>query len=262
MKRSPTDTASARRGVSESVRPTWGGCLCRSNGTGGRGRCAGSSRHPSSRDQVVAAGEVAVPDDGAGQRREDEFRPGRARRRSSRFRKRRSISSATPVHGPWLSASPQARRATPRPSRPSWLPSAFREAAPDDRGAAPMPSSRTARTHPARSEVTSANAESALSSPRPPTGSATGCGEAARAVDRRLSTRSRTSSATRWSDASIASSSGAAWPCGPTSSPSPTRPRSSLPRSSSGHGDSPLSERPPNVHPRAKSPCQRCAPRA
>ncbi|MFC9817670.1 hypothetical protein ACFVJM_37120 [Streptomyces virginiae] len=30
-----------------------------------------------------------------------------------------------------------------------------------------MPSSRTARTHPARSEVTSANAESALSPPQP-----------------------------------------------------------------------------------------------
>ncbi len=122
-----------------------------------------------------------------------------------------------------------------RPSKPSWPQSVFRGADREDREPDPMPSWRTARTHPARSGTTSADAESALSSPSPPTKSATVYGEAVQAADRPLSTRRRTSSATRSNGASTGSSSGAAWPCERTSLPSPTMPHSTSPPSSSGH---------------------------
>ncbi len=70
---------------------------------------------------------------------------------------RRHTSPATAMHAPWHRAPPQARRATPRPWRASWPAPVFREAAREDRPRSrpPMPSGRTARTHLARSEVTS-----------------------------------------------------------------------------------------------------------
>ncbi|MDF9801478.1 hypothetical protein M2436_000025 [Streptomyces sp. HB372] len=158
------------------------------------------------------------------------------------------------MHGPWPSASPQGRQATPRPSRPSWPPSVFRAADPGGPGPGLMPSLRTARTRPARSEITSANAVSALSSPSRLTRSATVCGEAVPAADRRPSMPKRTSSATRSSDALTGSSSGAVWPCERTSSPLPTRPHSTLPRSSSGSAVKRPSGRNRNARPQAKSP--------
>lgn len=51
-----------------------------------------------------------------------------------------------------------------------------------------MPSWRTVRIHPARSAITSGDAESAPSSPSRPTRSATVCGEAATEADHRPST--------------------------------------------------------------------------
>ncbi|MFE2231709.1 transposase [Streptomyces sp. NPDC059442] len=41
------------------------------------------------------------------------------------------------MRAPWPSTSPQARRATPQPSRASWPASVFREAVPEDRGPEP-----------------------------------------------------------------------------------------------------------------------------
>lgn len=88
-------------------------------------------------------------------------------------------------------------------------------------------SSRAIRNHLRR-------AESALSSPSPPTRSATGCGEAATEAVHRPSTPRRTSSATLSNAESTGSGSGAAWRFEQTSSPSPTRPHSTSPPSSSG----------------------------
>jgi transposase len=65
-----------------------------------------------------------------------------------------------------------------------------------------------------------------------PTRSATVCGEAAPEADRPPSMPRRTSSATQSNAASAGSSDGAAWPCERASSPSPTRPHSTLPPSS------------------------------
>lgn len=82
-------------------------------------------------------------------------------------RARRFTSPTAAGRGPWTSASPQARQAMHRPSRPSWPPSVFREAALEGRGPDPMSSWRTARIPPARSGITCGDAGSALPSPQP-----------------------------------------------------------------------------------------------
>jgi hypothetical protein len=187
----------------------------------------------------------------------------RRRRRVPLGRPRPRRGPAVARRSPWPSASPPARRATHRLSRLSWQRFMFREVGREGRGPGRRPFWRITRIHPALSGGISAGVGSALSSPSRPTRSVIVCGEAAPEVAHRLSTPGRTSSATRSSDASTGSSSGAAWPCERINRhrlPGRTPPRRH-PHLGPAVGRR-LSDRPPSARPQARIPCLRCAPRA
>lgn len=116
------------------------------------------------------------------------------------------------MHAPWPSAAPQARRATHQPSRQSWPASAFRGPDVADRRPAQRPSWRIARIRPVRSVGNCAGEGSVPSFRSCPIRLVTVCGEVVPAVARRPSTPRHRRSATRSSDASTSSSSGAVWP--------------------------------------------------